>query len=82
MSQQDPVRDLNNYLQSYPGGNLSSQLSWVTTHDGPQHQVTHYATANFQRQAIGSGRGVSKGLAKAAAAIQALQYLQQALPYY
>ncbi|KAF8266748.1 hypothetical protein EI94DRAFT_1802628 [Lactarius quietus] len=78
---EDPVRDLNNYLQGHPRGNLVPLLSWTTTVDGPCHQVTHYATANFQRQAIGSGSAVSKGNAKAAAAIEALQYLRQNCPY-
>ena len=37
----DSVRDLNNYLQGHPCGNLSSQLYWVTRiHNGPRHYAT------------------------------------------
>ncbi|KAH9169638.1 hypothetical protein EDB89DRAFT_2244508 [Lactarius sanguifluus] len=43
--QVDPVRDLNNYLQGHSSGNITTLLSWETTQQGPQHQVTHYATA-------------------------------------
>ncbi|KAH9025101.1 hypothetical protein EDB85DRAFT_2150024 [Lactarius pseudohatsudake] len=76
----DPVRDLNNYLQGHSRGNLTTLLSWETTQQGPQQQVTHYATAKFQGQRIGYGNGLSKGGAKAVAAAQALQYLQQMYP--
>ncbi|KAH9011721.1 hypothetical protein EDB83DRAFT_2523350 [Lactarius deliciosus] len=78
--QADPVRDLNNFLQGHSRGNLTHLLSWETTHSGPQHQVTHYATAKFQQREIGHGQGLSKGNAKAVAAAEALRYLQQTYP--
>ncbi|KAH9005386.1 hypothetical protein EDB86DRAFT_1438959 [Lactarius hatsudake] len=78
--QADPVRDLNNFLQGHSRGNLTTLLSWEMTQQGPQNQVTHYATAKFQRQAIGYGNGLSKGGAKAMAAVEALQYLRQMYP--
>ncbi|KAI9443882.1 hypothetical protein H4582DRAFT_2071400 [Lactarius indigo] len=73
----DPVRDLNNYLQGHPMGNLTPLLSWETTQEGPQNQVKHYATAKFQGQSIGHGHGQYKNGAKAMAAAAALQYLRQ-----
>jgi len=74
----DPVRDLNNALQGYPTGNLTPQLSWEERVEGPNHQVTHFATAKFRGVDVGRGRGVSKGVAKREAAIQALQNLKAA----
>jgi len=71
----DPVRDLNNYLQGHPGGNLTRYLSWAMNEDGPDHQRTHYATAKFNGRDIGFGRGLSKGRAKSEAAERALKYL-------
>jgi dsRNA-specific ribonuclease len=85
----DPVRDLNNYLQGHPRGNLTIYFSWVMKQSGPGHQVTHTAVANcesFDRiknyalsyavngTEIGSGRSFSMGNAKREAAMQALQY--------
>ncbi|KAF8256402.1 hypothetical protein EI94DRAFT_1809033 [Lactarius quietus] len=81
MSQQDAIRDLNNYLQLHPRGNLTVHLSWAMTESGPPGQLTHSASAKFQGQAIGHGRGILKNVAKAEAAVQALQYLRQNHPY-
>ncbi|KAI9434790.1 hypothetical protein H4582DRAFT_743726 [Lactarius indigo] len=75
--QVDPVRDLNNYLQGHPTGNLTTLLSWETKQEGPQHQAKHYATAKLQGQPIGHGYGQHKNGAKAMAATEALQYLRQ-----
>jgi len=44
----DPVRDLNNYLQGHPSGNLAPFLSWALAENGPDHQKTHYATAKCE----------------------------------
>jgi hypothetical protein len=45
----DPVRDLNSYLQNHPNGNLlASQFSWHLRQEGPDHQLTHYATAKCE----------------------------------
>ncbi|KAH9053022.1 hypothetical protein EDB87DRAFT_1835549 [Lactarius vividus] len=63
----DPVRDLSNYLQSHPSGNLTPLLLWETKQEGPLHQVTHYVHCQVQRtgnwprvgpiQAYGKGHG-------------------------
>ncbi|KAF8262341.1 hypothetical protein EI94DRAFT_712700 [Lactarius quietus] len=81
MPQPDAVVALNNYLQGYPGGSITDKLSWNMTEKGPGHQLTHCAIANFEGVEIGKGTGVSKGNAKADAAVQALQYLRQNRPY-
>ncbi|KAF8266739.1 hypothetical protein EI94DRAFT_1701516 [Lactarius quietus] len=73
-SQQNYVRDLNNYLQGCPRGNLTPHLSWDATEEGPGHQVTHHATVKFRGKEIGHGENAAKGKAMAAAAKQALQY--------
>jgi len=80
-TRRDYVRELNNYLHGYPSGDLTKHLSWETWQEGPEHQVTHHAIANFQQQQIGYGIGVAKGTAKVQAASQALAYVQQAHPY-
>ncbi|KAN0140806.1 hypothetical protein V8E53_001250 [Lactarius tabidus] len=74
----DPVRDLNNYLQGHQNSSLRSQFSWVLRQEGPNHQVTHHATATceFRGNDIGHGRGSAPSLAKRDAAIQALQHLR------
>ena len=41
----DYIRDLNNYLQSHPDGNLTSQLTWTFSSSGLDHQKTHHAVA-------------------------------------
>ncbi|KAI0248818.1 hypothetical protein BJV78DRAFT_1156244 [Lactifluus subvellereus] len=72
----DPVRDLNNYLQGHPKGNLTPSFSWCMSRSGPDHQATHYATAKFEGAEIGHGRSFSIGNAKRLAAMEALQYLR------
>ena len=47
-SNQDPVRDLNNYLMGHPSGNLARFLSWALDQSGPDHQKTHNATAKCE----------------------------------
>ena len=42
---EDPVRDLNNYLQGLPGGSLAKDLKWVLQREGPEHGVTYHFTA-------------------------------------
>ncbi|KAN0128580.1 hypothetical protein V8E53_013625, partial [Lactarius tabidus] len=69
----DPVRDLNNYFQRQ---HMTTQFSWVYQQEGPNHQVTHHATAKFRGVQIGYGRGTAIGVAKKEAAIQALQYIK------
>ncbi|KAH9173363.1 hypothetical protein EDB89DRAFT_2068821 [Lactarius sanguifluus] len=73
----DPVVALNNILQSNPGGNIRSELNWTMTQEGPNNQAVHHAIANLRNVTLGSGQGVSKGLAKRAAAEQALAYLNE-----
>ncbi|SRR6266851_3983698 len=41
----DPVRDLNNFLQGQPGGNLSKDLKWNMTKEGPEHDTLYHVTA-------------------------------------
>jgi hypothetical protein len=48
----DPVRDLNNALQGHPTGNLTTQFSWVLKQTGPNHQITHFATAKCEFSAV------------------------------
>ncbi|KAI9439540.1 hypothetical protein H4582DRAFT_1535387 [Lactarius indigo] len=74
----DPVRDLNNYLQGHPSGNLTSQLSWELMQEGLSHELTYNAYAKFRGVEIGHGCGASKSLAKREAAVQALQRLKTA----
>jgi hypothetical protein len=42
---QDPVRELNNFLQGHPRGNLIFYLSWLVRQTGLSNQVTHDAGA-------------------------------------
>ena len=88
----DPVRDLNDFLQKPPERRPNAKFSWALSQEGPNHQVTHYATAkcevfsyvtNLVRWAtlvrgaeIGRGRGAAIGTAKKEAAMQALAYLK------
>ncbi|KAH9071597.1 hypothetical protein EDB83DRAFT_259615 [Lactarius deliciosus] len=72
----DPVRNLNNYLQAHPSGNLTPQFSWEMSKEGPNHQITHHAIAKFRGVEVGRGKGVSMGLAKRDAANIALQCLR------
>ncbi|KAH9029313.1 hypothetical protein EDB83DRAFT_2654975 [Lactarius deliciosus] len=71
-----PVRDLNNYLQGHPTGNLTLHLSWVMRQEGPSHMVTYYVIAKLRGVEIGHGRGPSMAMAKSEAALQALQHLK------
>ncbi|KAH9983197.1 hypothetical protein BJV74DRAFT_47364 [Russula compacta] len=73
---EDPVRDLNNFLQGLPGGNLAKDLNWVLQREGPEHGVTYHITAIFRGVTVGVGHGTSKGAAKRDASVQALQYLR------
>ena len=44
----DPVRDLNNFLQSHPagnGGNATRDFKWVLNREGPEHCTTYHVTA-------------------------------------
>ena len=41
----DPVRDLNNFLQGHPGGNLTREFGWASKKEGPEHSVTYHVTA-------------------------------------
>jgi hypothetical protein len=44
----DPVRDLNNFLQSHPGdngGNATKDFEWVLKREGPEHCTTYHVTA-------------------------------------
>ncbi len=41
----DPVRDLNNFLQGQPSGNLTKEFVWVSRKEGPEHDTTYHITA-------------------------------------
>ncbi|KAH9998303.1 hypothetical protein BJV77DRAFT_1064828 [Russula vinacea] len=59
---------LNNLLRGHRTGNLTRYFEYVMSKDGPEDNVTHYATAKFRGVNYTVGRGKSKGAAKAAAA--------------
>ncbi|KAN0126569.1 hypothetical protein V8E52_000209 [Russula decolorans] len=59
---------LNNLLQGHRTGNLTSHFEYAMTKEGPDDNVTHFATAKFRGVTCAVGRGKSKGAAKAAAA--------------
>jgi len=72
----DPVRDLNNFLQGQPGGNLTKDFKWSSTKEGPEHDTLYHVTAVFRGVNVGVGHGSSIGAAKRIASIQALEYLK------
>ncbi|KAH9002437.1 hypothetical protein EDB86DRAFT_309095 [Lactarius hatsudake] len=72
----DPVRDLNNFLQGQPGGNLTKEFTWISKKEGPEHGVTYHVTAVFRGVNVGVGHGSSMGSAKRDASVQALAYLK------
>ena len=41
----DPVRDLNNFLQGRPEGNLTKDFKWSSTKEGPEHDALYHVTA-------------------------------------
>ena len=41
----DPVRDLNNFLQGQPEGNLTQDFKWSSTKEGPEHDALYHVTA-------------------------------------
>ncbi|KAI0248820.1 hypothetical protein BJV78DRAFT_1284475 [Lactifluus subvellereus] len=72
----DPVRDLNNYLQEIQKPTtLVPFLRFSSVQQGPNHQAVHVGTYTFRDVVIGTGEGISKGIARNAAATQGLQYL-------
>ena len=42
---EDPVRDLNNFLQGQPGGNATRDFEWLLTKEGPEHGIIYHVTA-------------------------------------
>jgi len=72
----DPVRDLNNFLQGQPEGNLTKEFKWVSLHEGPQHNAIYHVTAVFRGVDVGVGHGSSLTSAKRDASVQALAYLK------
>ncbi|KAH9071596.1 hypothetical protein EDB83DRAFT_2517415 [Lactarius deliciosus] len=81
MESSDPVRDLNNFLQGQPNGNLTALLQFRSEQTGPNNQATHQVTYTFRGVVVGTGIGTTINLAKRAAAIQALQYFRtQGIP--
>lgn len=42
---EDPVRDLNNFLQGQPGGNATRDFQWLLTKEGPEHGIIYHVTA-------------------------------------
>ncbi|KAI0251657.1 hypothetical protein BJV78DRAFT_1209715 [Lactifluus subvellereus] len=73
---EDPRRQLNDYLQGHPAGNLGPLLSWEVSRTGPDHQAIFHVTARFRGVEIGYGEGISIGSAKRVAAGFALRYLR------
>ena len=49
---EDPVRDLNNFLQSQPGpgGNATREFQWLLTKEGPEHGTIYHVTAVCKRR--------------------------------
>ncbi len=43
---------LNNLLQGHPTGNLTPYFEYVMTREGPDDNVTHFATAKCEYPAI------------------------------
>ena len=41
----DPIRDLNNFLQGQPEGNLTRDFKWNSTKQGPEHDALYHVTA-------------------------------------
>jgi hypothetical protein len=41
----DPVRDLNNFLQGQPSGNLTKEFKWISKKEGPGHNAVFHVTA-------------------------------------
>ncbi|KAH9002428.1 hypothetical protein EDB86DRAFT_307815 [Lactarius hatsudake] len=73
----DYVVEFNNRLQQSHEGNVAAELIWKMIQDGPNNKAIHTATAMFRGVTLGSGQGLSKGLAKRAAAKQAVLYLDE-----
>jgi len=71
----DPIRDLNNYLQRVMRGvNLVLFLSFTAVKEGPDNQPVHTGTYKFRGKVVGTGVGPAIAIAKRIAATQALQY--------
>jgi len=71
------IAALNNYLQGHSSGNLAPFLTWTLVQEGPSHQTVHTAIAKFCDVVVGQGKGASRGLAKSAAAMEALRYFRE-----
>jgi len=41
----DPIRDLNNFLQRQPGGNMTKDFKWSFLKEGPEHDALYHVTA-------------------------------------
>ncbi|KAI0065869.1 hypothetical protein BV25DRAFT_1602236 [Artomyces pyxidatus] len=65
----DYPRDLNNYLQATRQAHL---LTWRFEQTGPNNAALHTALALLNGQPIGTGTGVTRNIAKAAASHDAL----------
>jgi len=73
MAGDDPVRELNSFLQltSVP------HLLFSNVQEGPNHQPTHTGTYTFRGVVVGTGTATAKYMAKRQAATQALQYFSR-----
>lgn len=67
----DPKTTLGEMAQAQ----LKPAPEYVTTHEGPDHDRTFFATVSIDGKALGSGQGRSKKLAETQAAIDALSKL-------
>ncbi|KAF8484441.1 hypothetical protein DFH94DRAFT_232898 [Russula ochroleuca] len=68
MADRDYPVVLNNLLQNHPSGNLSHNLHYTFTQEGPDNKATHIATAIYRGNPYGVGRGTSKSAARKNAA--------------
>ncbi|KAH9983198.1 hypothetical protein BJV74DRAFT_886989 [Russula compacta] len=73
----DPIRDLNNFLQGIrKPENLVPLLRFSTVQTGPNNQATHTGIYRFRNIVVGTGVATAINVAKRVAASQALQYFR------
>ncbi|KAI0298834.1 hypothetical protein BC826DRAFT_1102896 [Russula brevipes] len=76
-SMDDPIRELNNYLQGVMRGvNLVPLLIFTSAQEGPNNQAVHTGTYKFRGKVVGTGVGAAIAIAKRIAATHALQYFR------
>ncbi|KAI9508136.1 hypothetical protein F5148DRAFT_1284396 [Russula earlei] len=76
-SKEDPVRDLNNFLQEVrKPENLVPLLRFTSVQTGPNNEAKHHGTYSFRGVNVGTGIGNTKAIARRGAAVQALVYFR------